>query len=134
MSEEMNHGVKSIIVMEEEYENGEGWATKSHEQGNPVCEWPPNLGNHEVLTTGNELPEGFSLRGGVGESETVSVEGYPVIRLQEEPISSPVKSFQLVESSQGGEEGMKEAKMIPCISPSKETRVVQFEDTLSEQD
>ena len=26
----------------------------------------PNLDNHEVLTTGNELPEGFSLKGRSG--------------------------------------------------------------------
>ena len=31
MSEETNHGVKSVVAMEEEYENGEGYATKSHE-------------------------------------------------------------------------------------------------------
>ena len=60
--------------------------------------------------------------------------GTPVIRSWQDPISSPVKSFQLLYSSQSSEKGMKEAEMIPCVSPLKETRVVQFEDTLSDQD
>ena len=35
MSEERNHGVKSV-VMEDEHKGGEGCATKSHEQRSPV--------------------------------------------------------------------------------------------------
>ena len=46
-----------------------------------MSECSPNLDNHEVSTTGNELPEGFSLREEVKESKIVSVEGSPVIRL-----------------------------------------------------
>ena len=107
MSEETNHVVKSVVVMEEEYEKGEGCGTKSHKQGNPVSECPPNLDYHEFLTTGNELPYGFDLSGGVRESESVLVEESPIIRLWADPISSPVKSFQLLYSSQSSEEGMK---------------------------
>ena len=33
MSKETNHGVKSIVVMEEENENGEGCATKIMNKG-----------------------------------------------------------------------------------------------------
>ena len=58
----------------------------------------------------------------------------PVIRLQGDPINSPLKSFQLLYSSQSSEEGIKEVKMIPIVSPLQETGVEQFEDTLSEQD
>ena len=85
------------------------------------------------MTADNELPDGFDLSEEVRESESVSVEESPVVRSQEDPISSPVKSFQLLYSSQSSEEGIKQAKMIPFVSPFKETGTVQFEDTLSEQ-
>ena len=42
MSEETNHGLKPVVI-EEEYKNGEGCATKSDEQGNPVSECAPKL-------------------------------------------------------------------------------------------
>ena len=41
MSEETNHGVMSI-VMEEEYKDSEGCATKNDEQGSPVSGCPPS--------------------------------------------------------------------------------------------
>ena len=56
------------------------------------------------------------------------MEESPVTRSQEDPVSSPMKSFQSLYSSQSSEEGVKEAKMIPYVSPLKETGVVQFED------
>ena len=99
-----------------------------------MSECPPTLDYHEFSTTGNELPDGAGLSEGVRETESVSVEQSPVIRSQEDPISSPAKCFQSLYSSQGSKEGMKEAKMIPYIPPLKETGVVQFEDILSEQD
>ena len=68
------------------------------------------------------------------ESELISVEESLVVRSQADPISSPVKSFQSLYSSQSSEEGKKEAKMIPCVSPLKENWVVQFGDTLLKQD
>ena len=58
----------------------------------------------------------------------------PVTRSHEDPVSSPVKSFESLYSSQSSEEGVKETKMIPYDSPLKETGVVQFEDTFSEDD
>ena len=45
-----------------------------------------------------------------------------------------MKSFQSLYSCKSSEEGVKEVKMISCVSPFKETGVVQFEDTLSEED
>ena len=44
--------------------------------------------------------------------------------------SSPLRSFQLLHSSQGSEK----YKMIPYVPPSEEVKVLQFEDTLSEMD
>ena len=44
--------------------------------------------------------------------------------------SSPIGSFQLLQSSQSSEED----KMIPYVPPLGEVRVLQFEDTLSEED
>ena len=71
----------------------------------------PVLDHSEVLTTGNELPVRFDMSSG-----TVPVEESPIIKPQEEPISSPVRSFQALYSSQGSEKGMKEAQMIPYVS------------------
>ena len=62
------------------------------------------------------------------------MEESPVIGSQGDPISSPVRSFQSLYSSQSSEEGIKGTKMIPYISPLKETGVKQFEYTLSEED
>ena len=58
----------------------------------------------------------------------------PVIGSQEDPISSPIGSFQSLYSSQSSEEGMKGTKMISYVPPLKETGVIQFEDTLLEVD
>ena len=52
----------------------------------------------------------------------------------EDSISFPLGSFQSLYSSQSSEEGMKGTKMIPYVPPLKETRVLQFEDTLLEMD
>ena len=70
----------------------------------------PNLDCHEFSTTGNELPGGFHLDREVRKSESVPVDESPVIRSQEDPVSSPVKSFQLQYSSQSSEEGSKRGK------------------------
>ena len=86
------------------------------------------------MITGNELPGGFKWVSEVGEDETVSMEESPVIGSQEDPISSPVGSFQSLCSSQSSEEGMKGTKMVPYVPPLKETGVIQFEDTLLEVD
>ena len=94
----------------------------------------PKLDCHKFSTTGDELPGGLDLGREVRESESVPREESLVIRSQEDPISSPMRSLQLLYSSQSSEEGIKEAKMIPQISPFKETGAVQFENTLSEED
>ena len=44
--------------------------------------------------------------------------------------SSPLGSFQLLQSSQSSEED----KIIPYVPPSGEVRILQFEDILSEED
>ena len=79
----------------------------------------PVLDHDAVLTTANELPGGFDLDNWVRKNESVPVEESPVIGSQEDPISSPVKSFQLLHSSQSTEEGIKGMKMISYISPLK---------------
>ena len=56
--------------------------------------------------------------------ESIPMEESPVTRSQEDPVISPMKSFQLLYSSQSSEEGVKEVKMIPYISSLKETGVV----------
>ena len=53
---------------------------------------------------------------------------------QEDPISSPMRSFQLLYSSQSSEEGIKEAQMIPYVSPPQTTMTIHFEDNLSDED
>ena len=53
---------------------------------------------------------------------------------QEDPISSPMRSFQSLYSSQSSEEGIWEAQMIPYVSPPQMTMTVHFEDTLSDED
>ena len=70
--------------------------------------------------TGDELPGGSKPVSGVRENEMIPMEN---------PISSPLGSFQSLHSSQRSEEGMKGTKMIPYVPPLKETRVSQFEDT-----
>ena len=130
MSEETNQGVESA-VLENGYKSGERCATKSHEKGSLVVGCFPKMEGHESSTTGNELSDGFNL---CRERESIPVEESLVNRSQEDCVSSPMKSFQLLHSSQSSEEGIKEVKMIPYISPFKETGVVQFEDTLSEED
>ena len=60
-------------------------------------------------------PDGEIERGGSGLSE---------------PGSLPLESFQSLPSSQESEKD----KMITYVSPCREMKVVQFEDTLSEKD
>ena len=116
--------------MKNEHKSGEGCATKSCKQGSPVARCFPKSDGHESLTTGNVLPGVFNL---VRESESIPVEEFPVTRSQEDLVSSPMKSFQSLYSSQSSEEWVKKVKMIPYVSPLKETGVAQFEDTLSEE-
>ena len=122
------------MVVEEEHRSDWGSVIKSQEQGSPVFGCSPVLDCYAVLTTDNELPGGFDLGNGVWENEAVPVEESPVIGSEEDPIGSPVRSFQLLYSSQSSEEGIKGMKMIPYISSLKETGVIQFEDTSSEED
>ena len=77
------------------------------------------------MMTGDELPGGYKQVSEVKENETVPME---------DPISSPLGSFQLMYSSQSSEEGMKGTRMIPYVPLLKETRVLQLEDTLLEMD
>ena len=77
------------------------------------------------MMTGDELPGGSKQVSEAGENETVPME---------DSISFPLGSFQSLYSSQSSEEGMKGTKMIPYVPPLKETRVLQFEDTLLEMD
>ena len=89
----MNYGVKPVVVMEE-YENGKGCATNSHEQENPMSECPPNLDKQKSQQLVMNYQKGLVLRVGVEESKSVSV-GDPIIRSLEEPISSPCKKFPI---------------------------------------
>ena len=83
-----------------------GWAQewwgsviKSQEQGSPVSGCSSVLHHYTVLTTGNGLPGGFDLGSGVRENKSIPVEEYLVIGSQEDPISSPVRSFQSLYSA-----------------------------------
>ena len=73
------------------------------------------------MMTGKEFLDGGSTSYEVGESRAILVE---------DPISSPLGSFQSLHNSQSSEK----EKMIPYVPPSEEIRVLQFEDTLSEID
>ena len=53
---------------------------------------------------------------------------------QEDPISSPMRSFQSLYSSHSSEEGLKEAQIIPSVYPPEMTMTIHFEDTLSDED
>ena len=77
------------------------------------------------MITGNELPGGSKQVSEAGENETVPME---------DSISPSLGSFHSLCSSQSSEERMKGTKMIPYVPPLKETRVLQFEDTLWEMD
>ena len=92
------------------------------------------LNHSAVIITGNELPGGFKWVSEVWEDVTVPMEESPVTGSQEDPISSPLGSFQSLCSSQNSEEGMKGTKLIPFAHPLQKTRVLQFEDTLLEVD
>ena len=101
--------------------------------GGPVTGCSPVLDHSAVLTTGNELPGGFDLSSGARKDESIPVEESPVISPQEDPISSPVRSFQSLYSSQSSEEGMKEDQLIPYVSPPQTTATIHFEDTLPDE-
>ena len=45
-----------------------------------------------------------------------------------------MRSFQLLHSSQSSEEGIREAQMIPYVSPPQTAMTVQFKDSLSDED
>ena len=77
------------------------------------------------MMTGDELQDGSKQASEAGENEAVHME---------DSISSHLGSFQTLSDSQSSEEGMKGTKMTPYVPPLKETRVLQFEDTLSEMD
>ena len=92
MSEETDQGVKSIVV-------GDGhrsdWVKcySKPETGGPASGCSPILDHSAVVTTGNELSGGFDLGSGVRQNELELVEESLVIGPQEDPISSPVRSF-----------------------------------------
>ena len=73
------------------------------------------------MMTGDEFSDGAQPVREVGECGAI---------LMEDPISSPLGSFQSLHSSQSSEK----EKIIPYVPPSEEIRVLQFEDTLSEMD
>ena len=62
------------------------------------------------MITGNEIPGGSNWVSEVGEDEPASMDESPVIGSQEDPISSPVGSFQSLCSSQSSKEGIKGQK------------------------
>ena len=111
MSEETNQST-GTTVMESEPRNSERCATNNHHHEGLV-------GSHD---TGNELPEGFR------ESAPISVEESPMTESQKDLVSSPAKRFQSLYSSKNSEEGIKEAKMVPYVSPPKTTETIHFED------
>ena len=49
----------------------------------------------------------------------MEVEESIVTRSQEDPVSSPLKNFQSLYSSQSSEEGVKQMKMIPYVPLSR---------------
>ena len=100
----------------------------------PASGYSPISDHSAVVLTGNELPGGFDLGSGVRPNESDFVEESLVIRPQEDPFSSPVRSFQLLYSSQSNKEGMKKIQMIPYVSPPQTTALMHFEDTLSNED
>ena len=114
MSEEADNSVGWSVVMEDEHRSDGGGVIEVQGQKGPV------LNHSAVMMTGDELPGGSKLVSEVGEDETIPME---------DSISSPLGSFQSLHSSQSSEEGMKGTKMIPYVSPLKETRVLQFEAT-----
>ena len=56
------------------------------------------------MMTGEELPGGSKLVNEVGDNEMIPME---------DPISSPLRSFQSLHNSQSNVEGMKGTKMMP---------------------
>ena len=113
MSEEADAGVE-VVVMEDEQIREErevigiqGWSSPVRDQST-------------VIMTGDEITN----------------ESLPVKEVREDGLglvessSSPIGSFQSLHSRQNSEKD----KMIPCVSPLEEIRVLQFEDTLSEMD
>ena len=80
-----------------------------------------------------EADKGFKLV--VVEDEHRSVGGSVIQNQeQEDPISSSMRGFQSLYSSQSSEEGIKEAQMIPYVSPPQTTVTIHFKDTLSDED
>ena len=118
MSEEKDNGV-GLMVMDDEHRSDGGGVIEVQGQRGPV------LNHSTVMLTGNELPGGSKPVSEVGENEMIPME---------DAISPPLGSFQSLHSSQSSEEGMERTKMIPYVPPLNETRVLQFEDTLSGKD
>ena len=73
------------------------------------------------MMTGDELSDRAQPVSEAGESRAI---------LMEDPISSPLESFQTLHSSQSSEK----EKMISYVPHSEKIRVLQFEDTLPEMD
>ena len=111
--------------MSEEADAGAGLVVMEDEQMRDVIgiqEWSsPVMTQLPVRMTGDEFTEGSIPIREVSDNKLGSMDN---------PISSPLGSFQLLHSSQSSEKD----KMIPYVPPSEEVRVLQFEDTLSEID
>ena len=87
-----------------------------------IQEWSsPVMNQLPARMTGDEFTDGSMPVREVRDKELGSME---------DPINSPLGSFQSLHSSQSSEKD----KMIPYLPPSEEVRMLQFEDTLSEID
>ena len=113
MSEEADVDA-GLMIMEEEQMNDYREDKGNQEKSIPLEE------RSTVIMTGKE-----SIRGSMPDRE-VGKEGLGFSEIG----SSPLESFQLLHSSQGSESD----KMIPYVPPVEEVKVLQFEDTLSEED
>ena len=117
MSEEADVGA-GLVVMEDEQMRDEREVIGIQEQISLVM---PVMTQLPVWMTGDEFTEGSIAIREVRDNELGSMD---------DPIRSPLGSFQLLHSSQSSEKD----KMIPYVPPSEDVRVLQFEDTLSEID
>ena len=89
MSEEVDNGV-GLMVIEDEHRSDGGGVIEVQGQRGPV------LNHSTVMMTGDELPGGIKQVSEVGENEMISME---------DPISSPLGSFQSLHSSKAVRKG-----------------------------
>ena len=113
MSEEANVDT-GLMIIEDEQMNEEREDKGSQEKSSPLGKCSTVIMTGEKAMKGS-TPDRELERGGSGHSELGS---------------SPLGIFQSLPSSQGSEKD----KMITYAPPLREMRVLQFEDTLSEED